>query len=264
MSARKCASNNMDSRRKYCRSPANERDFVDSRHYSSKEHVQDPRSDIPLPPVKQRRKTQAPEEGPRSGRRHETRPSIPPRRASAVSSSCLFPRIFYNFLLKSLSTKALNCLCCKTCTKHMEKIHLVQSVKIVPNRPVGRKGLWGWARADGELRAGPPRGRIGGNRGAGRLARRGVRHETRDASGDMRPRDVRQVAAFSPLTSHVSRPAHHLGQPDRAAGQARKARRAGPEPSRQESRMPSIPRSSGARSSPSRWSWWSRWSRAAT
>ena len=122
----------------------------------------------------------------------------------------------------------------------------------------------GWARADGELRAEPPWDRIDRNRGAGRLARRGVRHETRDASGDMRPRDVRQVAAFSPLTSHVSRPAHHLGRPDRAAGQARKARRAGPEPSRQESRVPSIPRSSGARSSPSRWSWWSRWSRAAT
>ena len=50
----------------------------------------------------------------------------------------------------------------------------------------------------------------------------------------------------------------------RAAGQARKARRAGPEPSRQESSVPSIPHSSGARSSPSRWSRWSRWSRAAT
>ena len=61
----------------------------------------------------------------------------------------------------------------------------------------------GWARADGELRAEPPWDRIDRNRGAGRLARRGVRHETRDASGDMRPRDVRQVAAFSSLTSHA-------------------------------------------------------------
>ena len=119
----------------------------------------------------------------------------------------------------------------------------------------------GWARADGELRAEPPWDRIDRNRGAGRLARRGVRHETRDASGDMRPRDVRQVAAFSPpgLT------------PCPPPGPTRQGRRAGPKGAASRPRAEStgiarasIPRSSGARSSPSRWSWWSRWSRAAT
>ena len=225
--------------------------------YSSIEHAHSPmKYKTPRSRLATRTdRAQASEEGPRPDHRHETRPSIPPRRASQVSSSWFDPQNCYQLSFKLSISHTLPAgrghntpIVCQDCTKSVKEA----------------QGIVGWARADGELRAEPPWDRIDRNRGAGRLARRGVRHETRDASGDMRPRDVRQVAAFSPLTSHVSRPAHHLGRSDRAAGQARKARRAGPEPSRQESRMPSIPRSSGARSSPSRWSWWSRWSRAAT
>ena len=98
--------------------------------YSSIEHAHSPmKYKTPRSRLATRTdRAQASEEGPRPGRRHETRPSIPPRRASQVSSSWFDPLNCYQLSFKLSISHTLPAgrghntpIVCQDCTKSVKE-----------------------------------------------------------------------------------------------------------------------------------------------
>ena len=139
--------------------------------YSSIEHAHSPmKYKTPRSRLATRTdRAQASEEGPRPDHRHETRPSIPPRRASQVSSSWFDPQNCYQLSFKLSISHTL-----PAGRGHNTPIVFQDCIKLARRA----QGIVG-ARADGKLRAEPPWNRINRNRACRRFLARAARGQAR-------------------------------------------------------------------------------------